>query len=60
MAILTCQDDTLTIEVIIFTKAYQQYKNMMKENKLFLMKGYFRQNETETSFILDELISMEE
>ena len=53
MAILTCQDDTLTIEVIIFTKAYQQYKNMMKENKLFLMKGYFRQNETETSFILD-------
>ena len=60
MAILTCQDDTLTIEVIIFTKAYQQYKNMMKENKLFLMKGYFRQNETETSFILDELINMEE
>lgn len=59
MATLTLQDDTTSINVIVFNKTYKQYLSLLKQNNPIIIKGFFRQNEDPKPFISNEFIKLE-
>lgn len=60
MAFVKIFDDTGEIEVIIFSDLYSKNMKYIETNKLVLIKGANKTSRGETSFVADEIISLEE
>ena len=59
MAILQVQDDTSSIEVVVFPRTYTEYQNLLIKDKALLIYGRFK-NESELSFISEKITILEE
>jgi DNA polymerase-3 subunit alpha len=59
MAFLTVFDQTGTIEVIVFPKAYALMKKYFSINKVLLMKGKIDFREEKLSMILDKAVNLD-
>ena len=59
MAILQVQDDTSSIEVVVFPRTYNEYQNLLIKDKAILIYGRFK-NENELSFISEKITNLEE
>ncbi len=60
MAFVKIFDDTGEMEVTIFSDLYSKNMKFIETNRLVLVKGSNRVNKGETSFIVNEIISLEE
>ena len=61
MAILQVFDDSSMINAVLFTKEYQKFSKEISENKVYLLNGYFKNDERNgISFIINEMKKMEE
>ena len=59
MAILQVQDDTSSIEVVVFPRTYNEYQKLLIKDKALLIYGRFK-NESELSFISEKITILEE
>lgn len=59
MCIITLFDDTGTIEIVAFPKTYLKLKNILKINKILLLKGKLNNREGRFSLILDNAVDLE-
>ena len=59
MAILQVQDDTSSIEVVVFPRTYNEYQKLLIKDKAILIYGRFK-NESELSFISEKITILEE
>ncbi|MCR4879527.1 MAG: DNA polymerase III subunit alpha [Bacilli bacterium] len=60
MAFVKVFDDTGEMEVTIFSDLYSKNMKFIETNNLVLIKGSNRENKGETSFIVNEIISLED
>lgn len=60
MASLLLQDDSMIITAIVFPKTYNETSYLLKQNEVIMIKGYFKYEENETTFICNNIEKLEE
>lgn len=59
MAILTVEDLTGTIEVVVYPRPYLQYRQAIQADEVVLVKGKARENNEEVKIIAQEISSLD-
>ncbi|MGB9707337.1 MAG: DNA polymerase III subunit alpha, partial [Microgenomates group bacterium] len=59
MAIFNLFDDSGNIEVVVFPKLYKILKDIIKVNKILLIKGSINEKESRLTLILDQAVNLE-
>lgn len=59
MAIFNLFDDSGNIEIVAFPKIYKNLKNIIKINKVLLVKGSINERDGRISMILDQAVNLE-
>jgi DNA polymerase-3 subunit alpha len=59
MAIFNLFDDSGNIEIVAFPKTYKNLKNIIKINKVLLVKGGINERDGRISMILDQAVNLE-
>ena len=60
MAFVKVYDQSAELEITIFSDAYSKCATILDKNNIVIVKGGFRTNKDETSFIADEVTLLEE
>lgn len=60
MAILSVQDDTMEMDVILFPKTYEKYNAVLSEKIAYIIEGVFREDRDSIAFIAEKLLKMED
>ncbi len=58
MAFVKAEDTTGTVDMVVFPKLYQDYKNMLKDGKVVIATGKVDQREDEISFLVEKMIEV--